>query len=141
MSCFFCSDEWKDYYKEIIELDQSYVYLNNEQAYLGRCAVVTKKHYTELYQLSKEELSVYMQEVAMVANTVANAFSADKINYSICGDIDSHIHFHIVPKKRGGKDWGRQFEMSGKEGEQVFLTEDEYQSVIAGIRKYICLKP
>lgn len=137
MDCFYCSDEWKDYYKEVAEFRESYVYLNNEQAYPGRCAVVTKKHYTELFQLSDEELSVYMQEVARVAKAISEAFDADKINYSICGDIDSHIHFHIVPKKKGEKDWGQQFEMAGKEGEQVFLSEEEYRSVISRIRKFL----
>lgn len=137
MKCFFCSGEHESYYKFVANLKNSYVYLNNEQAFRGRCAVITKKHYTELFQMDRDELAGYICEVARVAKAVSIAFNADKINYCICGDIDSHIHFHIVPKHKGAKDWGVQFTMSDPPEKQVLLDDQQYQEIIEKIQKYL----
>ena len=79
MDCFFCTDEYKDYYQFITELKESIVLLNNEQTYEGRCALVTRKHATELFELEPQALSTYMAEVAQVARAVKEVFRADKI--------------------------------------------------------------
>ncbi len=131
MACFFCSDEYKNYYQFITELEECIVLLNNEQTYEGRCALVTKKHATELFELDPQVLSTYMAEVAQVARAVKAIFKADKINYYICGDIDQHLHMHIVPKHKGGSEWGQAFLMSGRE---VFLSEEKYSRLVEKIR-------
>lgn len=136
-ACFFCTDEYKGYMREVAELDESFVYLGNEQEYLGRCSVVLKAHKTELFQLGEQELSRYMRDVARVAQAVNAAFVPDKINYAVYGDIDSHIHFHVVPKRKDGKMWGWPFELTAGAGKEKFLTEQQYEDTIALIRKHL----
>jgi diadenosine tetraphosphate (Ap4A) HIT family hydrolase len=36
-------------------------------------------------------------------------FSPDKINYAIFGDLYPHLHMHLVPKYKGGPEWGGPF--------------------------------
>lgn len=135
--CFYCSDEYKDYFKDLCTLKYSRVYLNNEQEYLGRTTVVYKDHKCELFELTKEELNGYMNDVARVANAVKKATSADKINYAIYGDIDSHIHFHIVPKHINCRNWGWPFELTALDRPQKFLTDEQYKKTINKIKQYL----
>lgn len=136
-NCFYCTDEYKDYMKEVAILPHSRVYLNNEQEYPGRCYVVLDIHKTELFQLDDDKLAGYMKDVAKVAQAIQQVFSPDKINYAVYGDIDSHIHFHLVPKTRAGKMWGWPFELTGEEGKKKFLTEEQYQSIIDKLKAHL----
>ena len=43
------------------------------------------------------------------AQAVTDLLHPDKINYLIFGDTSTHLHVHIVPKYRDGKDWGKVF--------------------------------
>lgn len=135
--CFYCTDEYKGYMKEVCKMQVSTVYLNNEQEYLGRCTVVLNSHKTELFQLDDEERNRFMSDVAMVAEAVKNEFAAEKINYAVYGDIDSHIHFHVVPKHKNSKNWGWSFELTAGEGKEKFLSEAEYETAIERIRKHL----
>lgn len=135
--CFYCSDEYKDYMKEVALLPYARVYLNNEQEYPGRCYVVLNSHKTELFQLDEDELAGFMSDVAKVAAAIQAAFAPDKINYAVYGDIDSHVHFHIVPKHRTSKNWGWPFELTGEEGRKKFLTEEQYAETVALIRRHL----
>jgi ATP adenylyltransferase len=133
--CFYCTDAHQDYMKEICRLSASTVYLNNEQEYRGRCVVALNEHHTELFHLPAPLRAAYMDDVAAVAQAVQRAFAAEKINYAVYGDIDSHVHFHVVPKHRTSKNWGWPFELTAGAGKEKFLTEEETRETIAAIRR------
>lgn len=121
--------------KEICRLSVSTVFLLNEQEYRGRCVVALHAHHTELFQLSSDLLASYAKDVANVAQAVKHAFSAEKINYAVYGDIESHLHFHVVPKHRTSKNWGWPFELTAGEGREKFLSPEETAETIAAIRR------
>lgn len=135
--CFYCTDEHKAYMKEVCRLEVSTVFLNNEQEYPGRCFVVLNEHKTELFQLSPALRAKYLDEVAAVAQALHRLFAPDKINYAVYGDIDSHLHFHVVPKHRHSKNWGMPFEVTAGPGRETFLTDEAYQERAALIRREI----
>ena len=136
-NCFYCSDEYKEYMKEIAVLPYSRVYLNNEQEYPGRCVVVLKTHNRELFELGPESLHGFMDDVAKVASALNSIFKPDKLNYAIYGDIDSHIHMHIVPKHEGCKNWGWPFEITATDAPKKFLSDELSARVIEDIRRYL----
>ena len=37
----------------------------------------------------------------MVAEAVANAFGAEKMNYELLGNGDTHLHWHLFPRVTG----------------------------------------
>lgn len=137
--CFYCTDEHKKYMQEICKLKVSTVFLNNEQEYRGRCFVVLNSHKTELFQLEPEERSSLIHDVSRVAQALHHIFTPDKINYAVYGDIDSHIHFHVVPKHKYSKNWGWPFELTAAEGNQVRLSDEQFQETAASIRSYLLL--
>ena len=119
---------------KICELEQSKVYLFKEQSHKGRVIVANKKHVSEMTELTPEERIAYFEEINHVAEALHKAFSPDKVNYGAYGDTGCHLHFHLVPKYKDEFEWGGTFEMNPK---QKFLTEEEYEELIAEIKKYL----
>lgn len=91
-----------------------------------------KKHVSELIDLTDEERNDYFAEIAQVSRAVHKVFNPDKVNYGAYGDTGCHLHFHIVPKYKGGEEWGGTFEMnSGK----TMLRDEEYEEMAEALRK------
>lgn len=116
---------------KICELESSKVYLFKEQSHLGRVIVAHKKHVSELVELSQEELHLYFDEVAKVANVLHKLFQPEKVNYGAYGDTGHHLHFHLVPKYKDGYEWGGVFAMNPGE---KYLTEQEYAELVEKIK-------
>lgn len=116
---------------KICELESSKVYLFKEQSHLGRVIVAHKKHVSELVELSQEELYLYFDEVAKVANVLHKLFQPEKVNYGAYGDTGHHLHFHLVPKYKDGYEWGGVFAMNPGE---KYLTEQEYAELVEKIK-------
>ena len=118
----------------ICDLENSVVVLFKEQSHKGRVIVAHKKHVSEMTELTPEERTAYFEEINHVAEALHKAFSPDKVNYGAYGDTGCHLHFHLVPKYKDEFEWGGTFEMNPK---QKFLTEEEYEELIAEIKKYL----
>lgn len=116
---------------KICELESSKVYLFKEQSHLGRVIVAHKKHVSELVELSQEELHLYFDEVAKVANVLHKLFQPEKVNYGAYGDTGHHLHFHLVPKYKDGYEWGGVFAMNPGE---KYLTAQEYAELVEKIK-------
>ena len=116
---------------KICELESSKVYLFKEQSHLGRVIVAHKKHVSELVELSQEELHLYFDEIAKVANVLHKLFQPEKVNYGAYGDTGHHLHFHLVPKYKDGYEWGGVFAMNPGE---KYLTEEEYTELVEKIK-------
>ena len=102
------------------------------QSKRGRVILAHKKHVSELIELTDEERNDYFADVAKVARAIHKVFNPDKVNYGAYGDTGHHLHFHIVPKYKGGEEWGSTFEMnSGK----TILTDAEYEEMAEAIRQ------
>ncbi len=83
------------------ELETGYVVLGDNQHFCGYTLFLCKQHNTELFYLENDFAAKYMQEMIMVAQAVKNAFGAEKINYECLGNGDTHLHWHIFPRKAG----------------------------------------
>ncbi len=96
------------------ELKTSNVYIFKEQSHYGRLIIAHKKHVSELIELSKEERSDFMEDIALIAKAMHKAFNPKKINYGAYGDTGHHLHFHLVPKYENEYEWGGVFLMNPK---------------------------
>ena len=91
-----------------------------------------KKHVSELIDLTDEERNDYFAEIAQVSRAVHKVFNPDKVNYGAYGDTGCHLHFHIVPKYKGGEEWGGTFEMNNG---KTMLRDEEYEEMAEALRK------
>ncbi len=131
--CLYCScnDLQKSLMIEICDLQVSTLFLFREQTYRGRCVVAYKQHINELFELSKTERNLFMDDVCKVASVLQKTFQASKINYGAYSDKLAHLHFHIVPKYEDEYGFGGTFEMNPKKN---YLSEEKYHEMIQKIK-------
>lgn len=116
----------------ICDLSVSSLILFKEQSKPGRCIVAYKDHVSEIVDISKEERDAFMDDVARAANALHKAFRPDKVNYGAYGDTGCHLHMHLVPKYKGGDEWGGVFQMNPQ---KTYLSEEEYEEMIRKIKE------
>lgn len=132
--CQYCRKDQRlhDLMIEVGTLEVSTLYLFREQSHPGRCVVAYREHVNELFELSDDELSRFMRDVARAAKAIKVAFRPNKINYGAYSDKLPHLHMHLVPKYEGGVAWGSPFEMMP--ANRKLATETEYRDRIAALR-------
>lgn len=134
--CFYCENGEKlaSLMIPVCELQYSRVFLNRDQKHRGRCIVEFKEHKTEYFQLTPEEGAGYFGELSRVAKAIWELYHPDKLNYATFGDGVPHVHVHVVPKYRGGSDWGQPFDDTRP---KELLAEEEYAQMVKELREKI----
>ena len=97
-TCKACQGTWPRADHFIADLGLSQAYLHDDQFFPGWTVVVFRRHATELFHLAPTERIQLMEEVSMVAKTLAQVFDARKINYELLGNQLPHIHWHLIPR-------------------------------------------
>ena len=110
-NCKYCmlTSEVTSMLEKITDLEVTTLFIRKDQSYNGRCVLSLKSHKTEFFQLSPEEQQAYARDLSRTTKAMYDAFSPDKLNYGVFGDTVPHFHLHLVPKYKGGKDWGGTF--------------------------------
>lgn len=115
----------------ICDLEVSTLILFKEQSKPGRCIVAYKDHVSEIVDISDEERNAFFADVNRAAKAIHAAFHPDKVNYGAYGDTGCHLHMHLVPKYKGGDEWGGVFQMNP---DKVYLSDEEYEKMIEAIK-------
>ena len=132
--CLYCqnNETLHDLMIEVKKLSVSRVFIFKEQTYHGRCLVAYNGHVDDLNLLSDEERNAFMADVTKVTRAMQKVFNPDKINYGVYSDTLSHLHFHLIPKYKGGPDFGGVFQMNPK---KTYLTDAEYTEMAEALKK------
>ncbi len=83
------------------ELQTGYVVIGDHQHFRGYTLFLCKLHKTELFQLDYSFKMKFLEEMSLVAEAVSKAFGAEKMNYELLGNGDTHLHWHLFPRKTG----------------------------------------
>ena len=83
------------------ELESGYVVIGDHQHFKGYTLFLCKEHKIELHELEPSMKRKYLEEMALVAEAVAGAFGAEKMNYELLGNGDTHLHWHLFPRVSG----------------------------------------
>ncbi|MDD7670158.1 MAG: HIT family protein [Ruminococcus sp.] len=83
------------------ELETGYVVIGDNQHFNGYTLFLCKEHKTELFQLDCPAKMKFPEEMYVVAEAVAEAFNAEKMNYELLGNGDTHLHWHLFPRVSG----------------------------------------
>ena len=84
--------------------------------------------------MTPEENAGYFAEVSKVAKAIYDLYKPDKINYATFGDGVPHVHVHVVPKYKGGLNWGVPFDDTLP---KQLLSEEEYAEAVEKLRAEI----
>ena len=116
----------------VCQMDTGFLYVFKGQSKKGRVVLAHNKHVSELIDLTDEERNAFFADVAKVSRAVHAVFHPDKVNYGAYGDTGCHLHFHIVPKYKGGEEWGGTFEMNSG---RTILTDEQYEEMAEALRE------
>ena len=83
------------------ELETGYVVIGDNQHFKGYTLFLCKEHKTELFQLEHGTKMKFLEEMSVVAEAVAKAVGAEKMNYELLGNGDTHLHWHLFPRVNG----------------------------------------
>lgn len=83
------------------ELESGYVVIGDNQHFKGYSLFLCKEHKTELFQLDHVNKMRFLEEMSVVAEAVSKAFGAEKMNYELLGNGDTHLHWHLFPRVSG----------------------------------------
>ena len=83
------------------ELEAGYVVIGDNQHFKGYTLFLCKEHKTELFQLEYQTKMRFLEEMSIVAEAVSKAFDAEKMNYELLGNGDTHLHWHLFPRVNG----------------------------------------
>ena len=73
----------------------------SDRRFPGRCVVVLHRHATELFELTPEQRHAFVDDVSTAARAIQATVGAFKMNYEVLGNVDPHLHCHLIPRQRG----------------------------------------
>lgn len=116
----------------------------------GHSLIIPKKHITSVMEFTDSELSELMVFSRNVLTILIKVFKAEAFNWTIqegaqAGQTISHLHLHLIPRKRNDlSNPGNWYpELLRSESERIEseprrrLTEDETRDVVLRIKNFI----
>lgn len=98
-----CCDIWRKFgYPdgEVLHTDHWRVVIRPKQVTLGALVLISTRHVEALSALLPEEAAELPDAAKALEACLAAAFAPDKINYLALMMVDSHLHFHVLPRYR-----------------------------------------
>ncbi len=116
----------------VTDLGVSRLRLQREQHVPGWCVLLLRRHVREPHELPAEERIAFFEDMVRVGRALEQVYAAQKINYSILGNIVPHLHAHIQPRYHGDPYPGGT--VSPAPGQTVAIPADEAREYILRIR-------
>lgn len=80
------------------------------QPTLGSLVLAAKDEATAFGDLPAEAHAELKQVTAAIEAALAHAVGYARINYLMLMMVDPHVHFHVIPRYEGAREWqGREF--------------------------------
>lgn len=104
----------------IAELQSGFIVLGDHQRFPGYTLFLCKHNATELHKLDNSTRLLFLEEMALTAECVWQAFTPEKLNYELLGNGYPHMHWHIFPRR----------ESDAVKGPVWWLPYEEMQTVL-----------
>lgn len=79
--------------------------LMNDAHYPWFILVPRREEVSELFQLDAADQMQLWRESTQLAETLKDAFSADKINVATLGNVVSQLHMHVIVRRKNDVAW------------------------------------
>jgi diadenosine tetraphosphate (Ap4A) HIT family hydrolase len=122
--------------RPIADMRFSRLFLAKNQYVPGYCVLICHRHVIEPYELAAEERALFFDDMSIAGQAVRAAFTADKMNYNILGNVVPHLHVHIIPRYFTDSAPNRPIDPT-PQGNEVYLTAADYVERIALIQQHL----
>lgn len=94
----------------VAEFDHWVALARPAQPTLGSLVLAAKSGATAFGELPAEAHAGLKTATAAVEAALAKAVGYEKLNYLMLMMVDPHVHFHVIPRYEGSREWqGREF--------------------------------
>ncbi len=86
-------------FNPIAELEVSILGLYNDARFPGRSLLVFKDHYGDFTMMpSGKATAAFTQDMQRAGRAIHDAVGARRMNYAILGNVEPHVHAHLIPR-------------------------------------------
>lgn len=89
----------------VAEFEHWVVLLRPQQATLGALVLVCREEATAFAAISPAAFAEMDRVVRGIEAALARAFAYEKINYLMLMMVDPHVHFHVLPRYSGPREF------------------------------------
>lgn len=82
----------------IVPLVVSAVGLYDDDRFPGRALVVLREHHEHWDAVPAELAGRFTNDMLVVGRVLRTTFGADRVNYAVLGNVESHVHAHVIPR-------------------------------------------
>lgn len=86
----------------VASLVVSEVGLYDDDRFPGRCILVLRKHYEHLDLVPEDLAYHFLDDARTLGNVLRTQFNAERINYAVLGNVERHVHGHVIPRYASG---------------------------------------
>lgn len=86
------------------ETDHVIVVTGDHQFFDGYCVVIAKTHVREMHDLPESQALAIFADVLRVGRLLDQNFKPLKMNYASLGNVDEHLHWHVMPRYKSDPD-------------------------------------
>lgn len=84
--------------RHIIDLKASTLFVGEHQFFSGYCVLIAHKHVREMHFLPAEIQQQLCADMMAANRAVFEAYSPEKLNLASLGNVEEHLHWHIIPR-------------------------------------------
>lgn len=131
-----------EHWDHIATLSVSSLYLSTNQTYRGYCLLVfDPRHVVRLDQLTSQEWSAYSADLHLAHNALVEVVKPDHMNVELLGNVISHLHWHLVPRRKSDVRWGGPIWTSTQaEMKQTSLPAEEYALLLTQLKAAVAAR-
>jgi diadenosine tetraphosphate (Ap4A) HIT family hydrolase len=123
----------------IAQLQISTLFLFRDQRFKGYCILSFDPwNATSLDALTDEEYQAFCHDLRVTSRAIRAALQPDHMNYELLGNINPHLHWHIIPRYKHDPRWGYPIWENWPPNEfkinRQTLSDVEYAQLIEQIR-------
>ncbi len=82
----------------VAELRVSSLGLYDDDRYPGRCLLVLNEHFEDFSQLPSSLIEDFVADLQRAAQAITRVVGAERMNYALLGNVEPHVHFHLIPR-------------------------------------------
>lgn len=104
-NCVWCNLSEEDKRYQVYETAFWYVFLSDEQDYIGRCILVLKRHSSSMSEMKEDEWEDLRKLICKVETCLKTVLGATLCNWSCLmnsfykeSEPDPHLHIHVRPR-------------------------------------------
>jgi diadenosine tetraphosphate (Ap4A) HIT family hydrolase len=106
--CLFCRIvvDAVDRPERIHDFAHSVALVSLDQTHRGRCLLLMREHYEDTLEIPDPLYRAFNDELRVLARAVRAAFDPPRLNYLNYGNVEPHVHVHIIPRYPDEPGWG-----------------------------------